>query len=74
MYPQYMCILLYVKLIWCNGIPLIYCRMEWGERLSSVYFHFALGETYLVFLYSIDLLSIRMGGTCIISICVFCYM
>ena len=21
MYPQYMCILLYVKLIWCNGIP-----------------------------------------------------
>ena len=21
MYPQYMCILIYVKLIWCNGIP-----------------------------------------------------
>ena len=30
MYPQYMCILLYVKLIWCNGIPYIYCQLEWG--------------------------------------------
>ena len=26
MYSQYMCILLYVKLIWCNGIPHIYCQ------------------------------------------------
>ena len=26
MYPQYMCIVLYVTLIWCNGIPYIYCH------------------------------------------------
>ena len=26
-----MCILLYVKLIWCTGIPYIYCQFEWGS-------------------------------------------
>ena len=31
MYPQYMCILLYVKLIWCNGIPYIYCQLVYGR-------------------------------------------
>ena len=30
MYPKYMCMLLYVKLIWCNGIPYTYCQLEWG--------------------------------------------
>ena len=30
MYPQYMCILLYVIVIWCNGISEIYCQLEWG--------------------------------------------
>ena len=35
--------------------------MEWRDRLSSVYVLSALGETYLVYWYSIDLLSIRMG-------------
>ena len=27
-YPEYMCILLYVKLIWCNSIPYIYGQLE----------------------------------------------
>ena len=31
MYAQYMCILLYVKLIWCNGIPDIYCQLVCGR-------------------------------------------
>ena len=31
MYAQYMCILLYVKVIWCNGIPYICCQLEWGQ-------------------------------------------
>ena len=49
MYPQYMCILLYVKLIWCNGIPYICCQScSWGVDVSSVYVHSALCETYLV--------------------------
>ena len=43
MYAQYMCTPLYVKLIWCNGIPYIYCQLEFG-------------------------------GTCMLSICAFCYM
>ena len=30
MYLQYMCIMLYVKVIWCNGIPYIYFQLEWG--------------------------------------------
>ena len=29
MYPQYMCILLYVTLIWCNGISEIYYLVQW---------------------------------------------
>ena len=28
MYPHYMCILLYVKLIWCNVIPYTYGQLE----------------------------------------------
>ena len=26
--PRYMCILLYVKLLWCSGIPYIYGQLE----------------------------------------------
>ena len=48
MYPQYMCILLYVIDIWCNGISGIYCQLEWGVDVSSVYLHSAISETYLV--------------------------
>ena len=53
MYPQYMYILLYVIVIWCNGISEIYYLVQW---------------------YSIDVLSIEVGGICILSICAFCYM
>ena len=49
MYPQYMCIVLYVTLIWCNGIPYIYCQLVWGwVDVSSLYVHSAICETYLV--------------------------
>ena len=48
MYPQYMWILLYVKLIWCNCIAEIYCQLEWGGDVSSVYVHSAICDTYLV--------------------------
>ena len=48
MYPQYMCILLYVIVIWCNGISKIYCQLEWGVYVSSVYVHPAICDTYLV--------------------------
>ena len=48
MYSQYMCILLYVKLIWCNGIPLIYCQLEWGIHVFFVYVYSVICESYLV--------------------------
>ena len=48
MYPQYMCILLYMKVIWCNAIPYIYFQLEWGVYVSSVYVHSAICDTYLI--------------------------
>ena len=45
--PWYMCILLYVKLLWCSSIPFIYGQLE-GVHLPSVYVHSALCETYFV--------------------------
>ena len=35
MYPKYMCIVLYVTLLWCNGIPYTYCQLEWGYMYSQ---------------------------------------
>ena len=48
MYPQYMCIMLYVQLIWCNGIPYIYFQLERWVDVSSVYVYSTICETYLV--------------------------
>ena len=45
MCPRYMCILLYIKLIQCSGIPYIYGHLEEG---ALVYVHSAICETYLV--------------------------
>ena len=45
MYPPYMCILLYVKLIWCNGISEMYCQLEWRVDVFLVYVHSAICET-----------------------------
>ena len=36
---QYMCILLYVNLIWCSGFPEIYAQLEEGVCLPLVYVH-----------------------------------
>ena len=46
----YMCILLYIKLIWCSGFPEIYARWEEGGGISLpwVYVYSAIYETYLV--------------------------
>ena len=46
----YMCILLYVKLIWCSSFLEIYAQLEegCGVRLPWVYVHSSICETYLV--------------------------
>ena len=40
----YMCILLYVKLIWCSGVAEIYGQLEEGDGVSLpwVYVHSAI--------------------------------
>ena len=40
-----MCILLYVKLIGCSGIPCIYGQLEEG---AFIYVHFAICATNMV--------------------------
>ena len=37
-----MCILLYVQLIWCSGIPYIYGQLEGGTSALEVYVHSAI--------------------------------
>ena len=39
----------------------IYCQLEWGVDVSSVYVHSAICDTYVVQWYSIHLLSIGVG-------------
>ena len=41
-----MCILLYVKLIWCSGGPEMYGQL--GVQLPWVYVHTSICETYSV--------------------------
>ena len=41
MYSKYMCILLYVKLIWCNMV-FHTSTVNWEGNVSSVYVHFAI--------------------------------
>ena len=64
-----MCILLYVKLMWCSSIPYIYGQL----RGALVYMHSAICETFVVKWYTIHLWSIG-GGKSAWSICAFSYM
>ena len=47
MWQRYMCILLYVKLIWCSAI-LDLCLIGGGTCVLEVYVHSAICETYVV--------------------------
>ena len=66
-----MCILLYVKLTWCSGIPQMCGQLE-GVCLTLVYVHSAICETYMVLWYSLDLWLI--GGISALGRCAFCFM
>ena len=54
MCAQYMCILFYVKLIWCNNMSidlLSIVTVNWngiGVDVCSVYVHSAICETYVM--------------------------
>ena len=43
----YICILLYMKPIWCNGFPEIYARLK-GVQLTEIYVHATICKTTLV--------------------------
>ena len=48
MYPQYMYILLIVKVIWCNIFHRCIVNWSGGIYVFSVYVHSAICDTYLV--------------------------
>ena len=57
----YMCILLYVKLMWCSGFPEMYA--EYGQYVCHRYMCIpSICKTYLVWSCCIDLWSIGGGG------------
>ena len=65
-----MYILLYVKPMWCSGIPQVYGGLE-GLPMPQVYMHSAICETYLVQWYSTNLWSIGGGGPWYMSILLY---
>ena len=78
MYPQYMCILLYVTLIWCNGIPYIYCQLEcWRGGYIYPQYMCILQYVKLMWCNIIPYIYCQLvwgRGRCILSICAFCHM
>ena len=75
MYSQYMCILLYVTLIWCKWYSIDLLSIGVGVDVSSVYVHSAICETYLVNVMVFHRSIVNWsGGRCILSIYAFCYM
>ena len=68
MYPQYMSILLHVKLIRCNGIPYIYVNWE-REYMYILLYVKLIWCNSIPYIYC----SFGVGGRCILSICAFSY-
>ena len=57
-----MCILLYMKLIWCHGFLQIYAQLEGDPSAKYEHnVHSAIYETYLVSWFSRDLCSVEGG-------------
>ena len=69
--PQYMCIVLYVKHIWCSGIPYIYDELEWGDICPKDMF--ILLYVKLIWCSGITEIygQLEMGG---LGTCAFCYL
>ena len=74
MYHQYMCILLYVKLMWCKVIPYINCQLEWRDRYPQ--YMCILVYVKLILCNSIPYINCQLefGRGCILSVCAFCSM
>ena len=73
MYPQYMCILLYVKLTLYNGIPYMYGQLEWGY-MQPQYMFILL---YVKFIWCNDIPQIygQLGWSiCLKYMCIVLYV
>ena len=69
----YMCILLYVKLMWCSSIPYIYGQLERGYICHK----YVCILPYVKLMWCSGILEIYgwlEGGTCARGICAYCYM
>ena len=68
-----MCILLYVKFLWCSSIPYIYGQLEGGSSVLSI-----CALCYMLDVFGVEIFHISMVnwslGTSALSICTFCYM
>ena len=74
MYLQYMCILLYVKLVFCNGVPYTFVNWSCGGYMYPQYMRILL-HVKLMLCNGMHRSIVKWsGGTCILSICAFCYM
>ena len=77
MYPQYMCILLYVKLIWCNAVfHTSIVNWSGGVKMYSQYMCILL-YVKLIWCSNIPYIYSQLvwgRDRCILSICAFCYM
>ena len=71
MCPKYMCILLYVKHMWCSGIPYIYGQLERGYICPK--YMCILLYVKLIWCSGIAQIYVPLeeGG---LGICAFCYM
>ena len=61
--PKYICIVLYVKCIWCSGIPYIYGQLEWGEFCY-------MWNLFCVMVFHRSIVNWRRG----FGICACCYL
>ena len=70
MYPQYMCILPYGKLIWCNGIPYIYCQLVWhvGRCILSLCAFCYMSNVYGVMVFHIPMINWSCEGLDVSSV------
>ena len=74
----YMWILLYMKLVWCNGFPEIYgCLEEWGMGTvcSGICAFFYIWNIVVVVVFNRSMVSWRRGwGPSAMGICAFSYI
>ena len=73
MYPQYMCILLYVKLMWCNVYSIDLLSIGVVGYIYPQYMCILL-YVKLIWCNGIPHIYCQLGGRCILSICAFCCM